>query len=170
MKTAILIIDVQNFFINRFTKDIPDKIRSFLDKNSFDLLIFTKFIYSRKSPFAKFIKNPRLIKSFDTDIVPELQNYASNNNVFVKTTFSSLKSKKLLKLIQKENIKRLYICGFDTDGCVLSTAFEAFDIGFNVGIIEDLCASHHGYLYHKEAVKILQKNIKGSLIKSSELV
>ncbi len=169
MKIAILIIDVQKFFINRFTKDIPEKIRCFLSVNNFDLTLFTKFVYSERSPFAKYIKHPRLINPIDTDIVPELQKYVNKDNVFTKTTFSALKSKELLKLIQKEKIKRLYICGFDTDGCVLATALESFDIGIDIRIIKDLCASYHSHVYHKEAIRIIQSNIKGVMVQSSEI-
>jgi nicotinamidase-related amidase len=169
MKNAILIVDTQKFFINKFTKDIPDKIANFLKEHTFDYIIFFKFIFSKDSSFAKFIKNPRLIHSEDTDIVPELEKFITKNNVFVKSTFSSFKSEKLLNFLKKNRIEKLYICGFDTNACVFATAIEAFDLGFDVKVIQDLCASHSGKKYHKDAVEMLKRNAKDILINRAQL-
>jgi len=170
MNDAILIVDAQKFFINEFTKHIPKKIANFLRKKRFDFILFSQYIFSKKSPFAKIIKNPRLINQKDTEIIPELQEFVIKDKIFIKSTFSVFQSKIFLKFLQKNNIKKLYLCGFDTDGCILITAFEGFDLGFDINVLEDLCASHHGLKYHKEAVRILQKNVKEICINSKRLV
>jgi len=170
MKNALLIIDVQKFFINKFTKDIPKKIANFLKNNSFDFTIFSKFVFSKKSSFARFVKKPRLVSPKDTDIVPELRKFITKDNVFTKSTFSVFKSKKFLKSLKKKKVKNLYICGFDTNGCIFSTAIEAFDLGFDVKILENLCASHSSKRFHKNAIEILRKNVKGLVISSKEVI
>jgi nicotinamidase-related amidase len=169
MKNAILIVDVQKFFINKFTKDIPKKITIFLNKKKFDFVLFSKFIFSRKSSFAKFIKKPRLINQKDIDIVSELKKFITKNNVFTKSTFSSLKSKQLLNFLKKNKVGKLYLCGLDTNACVLATAVEAFDLGFDVKVLEDLCGSHSSKKYHKNAVEILKRNARDIIINSKEV-
>lgn len=170
MKNALLIVDVQKFFINKFTKDIPKKIVFFLKKKKFDFILFSKFIFLKKSGFGRFISNPRLINRRDTDIVPELEKFITKNNVFIKSTFSSLKSKELLKFLRKNKIKELYICGIDTNACVISTAIEAFDLGLDVKVLEDFCASHSGNKYHKNAIEILKRNARDIIINSRNII
>lgn len=43
-KKLLLIIDVQNNFINHNTKNIPLKIEKLIKKNKFDYIAYTKFI------------------------------------------------------------------------------------------------------------------------------
>ncbi len=166
MKNALLIIDVQKFFINEFTKDIPKKIADFLETYKFDFVLFFKFVNSKDSNFVKFLNWQKMFSSPDIDIVPELEKFVTKGNVFDKLTFSAFKSEKFLKFLKENEIKELYICGFDTDGCVFSTVMEAFDLGFNVKVLQDLCASHHSKGYHKNAVEILKRNA-GSLLANS---
>lgn len=40
MKRALLVIDVQQFYINEFTNHIPERIKEYVDKNSFEYIIF----------------------------------------------------------------------------------------------------------------------------------
>jgi len=158
MKNALLIIDVQKFFINEFTKDIPKKIANFIKKHKFDFVLFFKFINSKDSNFVKLLNWQRMLSSPEIDYVPELKKFITKNNVFIKSTFSAFKLKKFLEFLKGNQIVKLYICGTDTNACVLSTAIEAFDLGFDVKVLEDLCASHSGKQYHKNAIEILKRN------------
>jgi nicotinamidase-related amidase len=38
----------------------------------------------------------------------------------------------------------LYVCGIDTDICVLKTAVDAFEYDLTPWILQDACASHAG--------------------------
>lgn len=45
MKNALIIIDVQKYFLNKHTKHIPEKIAKFLEKNrDFNFVLFFKFV------------------------------------------------------------------------------------------------------------------------------
>jgi nicotinamidase-related amidase len=169
MKNALLIIDVQKFFINNFTRNVPEKIADFIKSHKFDFILFLKFINSKRSNFVKFLNWRKMFNSPDIDVAPELERFITKNNVFIKSTFSAFKSMKFLRFLKKKEIKRLYVCGFDTDGCIFSTAIEAFDLGFNVKVLQDLCASHHGKEYHKNAIKILKRNAKSLPVNSKEI-
>lgn len=56
MTKAIVIIDVQNIFINNKTKDIPKKIADHLENNKYDYIIFTRFINDKNSQIYKKLK------------------------------------------------------------------------------------------------------------------
>jgi len=169
MKNALLIIDVQKFFINEFTKDIPKKIADFLMNHKFDFVLFSQFINSENSNFVKYLNWQKMFKPPDRNIVPELGKFVTKNNIFIKSTFSVFRSKQVQNFLRENKVRKLYICGFDTDRCVLSTAIGAFDLGFEVKVLEDLCASHHGKQYHQNAIEILKRNAKVLIINSKNI-
>lgn len=169
MKTALLVVDCQNWFINEHTRRIPARIASLIKARKFDFVLFSKYVFSKDSPFARVRSGQALSDPRDTDIMPELSPMASKGKVFVKNTFSCLKCRPLARFLKKNKVSRLYICGFDTDGCVLATAVEAFDLCYDVKVIADLCASHNGLELNKWALEIIRRNIKGALVNSSDL-
>lgn len=56
-KSALVVVDVQNYFINEHTKGLPERIQKFIVKNrdSFYYLIFTKFVNKSSSNFVKML-------------------------------------------------------------------------------------------------------------------
>lgn len=166
---ALLIIDAQKFFINRFTKGIQKRIADIIGTCKFDFVLFVKFVNSGDSNFVKFLNWQKMFNPPETDIVPELERFVTGSNVFTKPTFSAFKSEALLSFIKKNKIKKIYLCGFDTDGCILSTALDAFDSGLDVRVLQDLCASHLGTACHNEAIRLLKRNAGILLADSAEL-
>lgn len=169
MKSALVVVDVQNFFMNDSTKHVPERILNLISKRKFDFIVFFKFVNSKNSNFSKFLNWNKMFASPDIDIVPVLQTFVNKTNVFSKSTFSAFKDKKFLKFVKSKKISRIYICGFDTDGCVMATALDAFDMGVEVKILEDLCASHHGKSYHRQAIKLLKRNAAQLISNSKSL-
>lgn len=169
MKTALLVIDVQSFFINKFTKDIPKKIESFIDNNKFDYAIFTKFVNKKRSNWFKAGWR-RMMDEKETEIVPELQKYSNKENTFTKTSFSVFRIKKITQILKNNNITNLYICGLDTHACIYTTTLEAYERGFDVKVIEDLCAASHGKKYHNEAIDFLTKNLGKKVVITSDTI
>ena len=49
MNRLLLVIDVQNDFINEHTKNILTKIKELVDSNKYDLTAFTRFINDEKN-------------------------------------------------------------------------------------------------------------------------
>ncbi len=164
MKTALIIVDVQNYFINEYTKELPLKIADYIDKNKFDYLLFTKFVNNKNSNFFKILNWKKCLGSPETDIVSVLQKFIKKNNVFDKSSYSIFKSKKLADFLKKNRITKLFICGIDTDACILASAFEGFDLGYQITILHDLCHSHYGKDLHDSAFKIIEKNLKEKVI------
>lgn len=157
MKKALIVIDVQNYFMNEHTHELPKKIAMHLENNSYDTVAFTKFVNSPNSSFQKIFGWKKCANPPEIDIVPELQEHAQN--IFEKNGFSAFKSSKLLTFLHQNDIQEVYLCGTDTEACVLASALEAFELGFHVHVLHELCASHHGQTFHNYGKSILERNL-----------
>lgn len=159
MKNALVVIDVQNYFVNEKTQNLPRRIRDYINKNNFDFIIFSKEVNNKDSNFVKLLNWRKMFSSPDTDIHPTLLKFANSANTFEKSTYSIFKAKGFLNFLKKNNITRLYFCGTDIDACVLASAFDAFDLGYDIKILKDLSKSHSGKDLDEAAIKIINKNL-----------
>lgn len=169
MKNALLVIDVQEYFISDSAKDIPGKIKDFIESHNFDFIFFFKFVNDTNSNWVKILKWSKMLKDEETEIDSELEPFLKEDNVFIKkTAFSVFSVDNFRKALKENKIKDLFICGLDTDACVYVSALEAFARGFDVKVVEDLCAASHGKEYHLTAIKLLEHNIGKSTVVNSE--
>lgn len=167
---ALFVIDVQSYFINEHTKQIPLKIADFIDTHKFDWLAFFQYFNHPNSSFAKFHQWYKMYGSPETDLVPELQKYITPDNLYKKFSFTIFKAEGFEKQLKTHQIAEMYLCGMDTDACVLTSEMEAFERGYDSKVIEDLCVSHSGIDYHNKAVDIMKKNLgKRVIINSQDL-
>jgi len=160
MEKALVVIDVQNYFVNDKTKDLPNKIAAFIQKNKFDHVIFTQFVNNDRSNFVKLLNWRKCFLSPETDIHPALAEFVTPGNTFKKTAYSMFKAPGFTVFLKKHNISRLFLCGIDTDSCVLASAYDAFDLGYEVKVIKNLCKSHSGDDFDNAAMKIIDKSIQ----------
>lgn len=92
---------------------------------------------------------------------------ASDVCVIEKTSFSALSEGKFKDKIDSFNKKQVLICGIETHICVLQTALDLHNAGYDVYILAD-CSSSRQFAEHNTAVELLkQYNIK---IVSTEIV
>lgn len=159
-KKAIIIIDVQNYFVNEQTKFIPEKIVKHINKADYDHVVFTKFINKEGSNFFKLLNWKKMLSGKETEIHNSLIKFVNKNNVFVKNNYSVFKARGLNDFLKKNKVGKLFLCGIDTEACVLASAFEAFDLGFDVKIIKELCSSHSGKSLHNSALRIIDRCIE----------
>lgn len=168
-KKTLLVIDVQQYFINQFTKDVPVKILNYINKNKleFDHILFFKFVNSETSNWVKVSHWPHMLKAPETNIVSKLQPFITSNNVFSKTAFSCFKSKQFSEYIKQNNLHKFYLCGLDTHAYIYCTAMEGYELGFDMKVIQNLCAASHGFEYHNNSLKALAKNLGDQVLISS---
>lgn len=159
-KPVLLVIDVQNYFMNQHTRSLPAKIAAHAASGDYGAILFTTFVNNNESNFVKMLGWDKCHSPPDTDICKELAHLANGNNTFEKHTLSAFKSKKLVAHLKDLGAKSLYLCGTDSEACVLSSAFEAFDMGFDVHILKDLCASTNGTMFHDYARTIIERNLE----------
>lgn len=158
-KSALVVIDMQNWEINDSTKNLPKKIAEFIDKNRerVDYLIFTQSFNSKNFNLYKLLGVKRGISGYDTYMVKGLERLTNKNNLFRKYTYSAFKSKKFVNFLKKNRISKLYLCGINTDICVLATYYDAFDLGYNVRVLGNLCGSVINKENHDGAIRIMKK-------------
>ena len=154
MKKLLLVIDCQKAFINSYTEKYIKKINDLIENSVYDDIIFSKFKNNEKSPFYNLLKYDKCLNDDDCEI---MINY-NNAKIIEKETYSAV-NKELLDYIFKNNIEEIYLCGFDTDGCVLKTAFDLFENNKKTFILQDYCMSSVGEKYHSEAIDILKRSI-----------
>ncbi|MCX6785849.1 MAG: cysteine hydrolase [Candidatus Komeilibacteria bacterium] len=160
MKQALLIVDVQNFFINKWTQNIPKNIAGLINRENFPCIIFSQFINEPGSQFVKQLNFTGCAKPPYSDIVAKLKPWVKKDNIFAKCAFSVFANPNFEKYLKENKIEELTIVGLDTDYCVLSDCFNAFDRGFKVKVVENCCASFtNGPAGHQAALKIIKNNI-----------
>ena len=161
MKKALFVIDVQNYFINTKTKTLPKKIQQYIEKNHrrFDLIIFTHFVNDPGSSVYRLLGWKDCTNPSQTDIAPELQPVLKYGIVVSKNIYSALKVPEINSLLKRYKIKTLFLCGIDTDCCLLATAYDAFDRGYKIYLLEDLCMASAGINLHHAALSIFKRNL-----------
>ena len=88
MKQALLVVDVQNYFINKNTQHIPNNIKRLIQANDFSVIAFSQFINQPDSSFIKYLNFTGCTKSPYSDIVNELRPWLKKDNIFTKCAFS----------------------------------------------------------------------------------
>lgn len=154
MRSLLLVIDLQNAFINEYTEKIPNKIVELINSKKFDNIAFTRFVNFENSIFVKKLNWKRCISDGDKKIVINTE----DNKVFDKSIYSVV-CKEFLEYINENKITEIYLCGIDTECCVLKTAFDLFELGYNVYVLKDYCACTLGTARHNNALEILRRNI-----------
>lgn len=154
MNNLLLVIDLQENFINENTKNVPNSIKELIDSNIANHIVFTKFINDDSSNFYKVLNYKGCMSEKDRNIVIDTKDY----KIIEKRVYTAYNDE--LKLyINTNNIKTIYLCGIDTDACVLKTALDLFENNFDVKVIEDCSMSHSGIEYHISAINMLRKLI-----------
>ena len=151
MSKLLLVIDVQNDFINNNTLKVLDNIKNLIDSKMYDIVAFTRFINDEDSIWYKKLNYKGCITEEQQEIVIDTKNY----KVFDKRIYTAL-NEELKQFIAENNIKEIYLCGFDTDACVQKDMFEQ---NYDVYILKDYCMSHTGEETHNAYINNMKRLI-----------
>lgn len=154
MRKLLLVIDVQNDFINDNTRNYVSKIKSLIDSNNYEEIAFTKFINDEESIWVKDLNYKGCISEFGRKIVFD----TGNNKIFEKKIYSALNDE-FKDYVLLNSIDQIYLCGFDTDACIQKTALDLFENCYDVFILKDFCMSHSGVFFHNIAINNLKRLI-----------
>lgn len=138
------------------TQDVVSSIES-ADLSGFDLVAATAFYNDPTSLFVKQLGwNDMMIKNEKTASIKQIQH--AYDISLPKSTYSA--TQQLVPLIEMQGDDcKVYLAGFDTDGCILATALDLFDQGVETFVVEPWCASSGGQDIHHAAIKILNRSI-----------
>jgi len=161
MKKTLIVIDAQKYFLTEKTKPVIKKIQKYIFGNliSYDKIYFTIFKNDSSSSLWRISDWKGCSKSPDTDICDELKKFTNKNNLFNKNFLSAIKIPQIQKGLKENKTEEVHLCGFDTDCCVLATAYDLFDQGIKPVVLEDLTFSTSKDKLHAPAIKMLKRNI-----------
>ena len=154
MSNLLLVIDVQNDFVNENTKEYVDKIQKLVNSNDYENIAFTKFINSKDSLWYKKLNYEGCLTKEGQNIVIDTKNH----KVFEKTIYSAF-NEELKQYIRDSGIKKIYLCGFDTDACVQKTAIDLFENEYDVYVLKDYCMTNLGIELHNVIIDNLKRLI-----------
>jgi len=164
---TLLIIDMQEGFRFPETENLAQLLRNNLSHFT-GKVVFTCFKDSPGSRFEKDLKWTTFQNAEKQGILNELKDIATDKE---KIVHSGYEINIPQDLIQSSN--KIFLAGIYTDVCILDTALKLFDLGIDVYIIEDWCASpnnHYSKEIHSCALETIRHTIgKDKVIHSSSL-
>ncbi|MBG1258045.1 isochorismatase family cysteine hydrolase [Nostoc commune] len=156
MNFCLFIIDIQNGFITPNTNHVPQRVKSLLEQNIFEHVIFTRFINTPNSPYVKYLNWHDLTSQVEQNIVAEIEPFAQV--IFDKTIYTAC-NEETLDFLKRNDIQKVFICGLDTDSCVLKTAIDFFENNIIPYVLEYYSASTGGDKFHQASLLVLSQMI-----------
>ena len=154
MNKLLLVIDVQNDFINDNTKNVKDKISELVDSKEYKYIVFTTFINNENSIWYKKLNYKGCFFGKGQEIA--INTY--NHTIINKNTYTALNNE-FKEYVHKNDISEIYLCGFDTDACVYKTALDLFENNYNVYVLANYTMSHRGLELHNIFIDNLKRLI-----------
>jgi nicotinamidase-related amidase len=142
MKTALLIVDIQNDYFEggknglNGSEEASINARKILDKFRAKNLPIVHIQHIAISPTATFFLPGTTGAEIHNTVKP-----LETEKVFMKHYPNSFRGTGLFEYLQSINITDLVICGMMTHMCVDATVRAAKDYGYNCQLIGDACAT-----------------------------
>ena len=149
MLSCLLIVDVQQGFINKHTKHIPKLVEH--KQHEYKNVYITQFFNPKNSFYRKLLswdEIPKDSQDFELAFKP------CNKAIIMERPQYSL-GPKFLRELKSKGINALDICGIDTDICVLKNTVDLIENGITSRVLANYCASTAGPEFHEFAIKIL---------------
>ncbi|AEA22304.1 isochorismatase hydrolase [Pseudonocardia dioxanivorans CB1190] len=158
---VLVVVDVQNGFVTEHSRHvvpvIEQLVREWLEKGHD--VVFTRYLNYHGSPFEKIMGWSKLKESPEIDIVDELQELSKQALAVVDKKVYTLFTEEGAELAREHGWTDMFVCGIDTEVCVLKTVVDAFERGVRAWLLTDASASHSGEPPHSAGVLVAQKMI-----------
>ena len=161
MKNILIVVDVQNGFIQReHTKDLPEKINKLISTGSFDTIIGTRFLNSDNSVYEKLF-NWSSFKTKEEQRIPDslLESMDYVEDKYIYSCVNPNFIQRLCQLNDGEYPEHVFIVGADTDCCVLSIATALFEFNIRPIVLTNYCGSNGGVASHNAGVLCMKRLI-----------
>lgn len=154
MTSALIIVDLQHGFLGPETAHIPAKVEAL--QSRFTHIFASKFVNRSASSYTRLIGwNGMMEGSGETELA---FTPADHCMVFEKTSYSACPPQ-VVSALRQASVNAVYVCGLETDICVLKTAADLFDLGFDPVVLEDLCGTTRGPAVHDFAIQTIKRFI-----------
>jgi nicotinamidase-related amidase len=160
-KPVLVVVDVQNGFITEHSKAVVPVIVDVVHRwqAAQGDVVFSRYRNYAGSPFERLMGWTKMIDGPEIDLVAELSPYAGPQTPVLDKYLYSLFTPEATHLIDQRGWTDLYLCGIDTDMCVLKTAVDAFERDLTPWVLEDACASHVDPEAHRAGLLIARRYI-----------
>jgi nicotinamidase-related amidase len=130
-KTALLIVDIQNFY---FPGDGPGLVNAEAASLAAKQVLQ---IFREKNLLVVHVRH-KSAKGFEIhkNVAP-----LSSEKVITKESVNSFQGTDLLEYLRSNNVKRLVIIGMQTQMCLEAAVRAAKDFGFECLVVQDACAT-----------------------------
>jgi nicotinamidase-related amidase len=159
---VLLIVDVQNGFITDDTEHVVTGIAELAGKwqSEGGKTLFSRYFNYTGSEFERLINWRKLYAAPDTDLAEQLKPYTGRveGAVFDKRGYSAL-TDEFLRQVHRHGWTDIVVCGIDTELCVLTTVFDAFDAGLTPWVVTDVSASTGGAPAHEAGLLVMGRGI-----------
>lgn len=141
-RPVLLVIDIQNFYFQGGKLPLVGSVEASLKAKS----VLDAF-RAKKLPVIHIQHMPQGIEKFEPGITDP--QYAIHSNVapaagepvVVKHFANSFRETKLASILRELNVKTLVIAGMQTHMCVEAAVRAGADLGFDVVVVDDACAT-----------------------------
>lgn len=157
--SCLIIVDVQNGFINQWTEHIPATVESLQD--GYDRIVATRFYNPEGSLYRRLIGWQRLGR--DSEDFPLAFQPRAGAPVIDKATYTCV-TPDLLEDLERWGVEEVHLCGIATDNCVLKSAVDLFEAGVKPVVLADAAASHGGPDCHAAGLMLLERFIGASQV------
>ena len=153
----LLIIDAQEGFMNEENKKITNDIIEHVKNEEYNLIIATRFINKIDSLYNKdSYRREITMLSSKAKLVEGIGELA--DITIMKSTYTALTTD-LDKLLKKNDVKEVYLSGFNIESSIIATAFGLFDEDIKPIILSKLCGTMREDTFKQNALMILGNTI-----------
>lgn len=158
MAELLLVVDLQNGFINDCTKHVISGIETLIEHFSEKKIpiAFTRFINSPGSPYVKWVEWSLLMAEPEINLVDNVCDISAK--VFDKPGYTAF-TEEFETFLHNHEIDKIILCGISTEACVLKTAVDAFERNVEPVVVQDACASTGGDEIHDAGILLISKFI-----------
>lgn len=158
---ALIVVDVQNGFVTEHSAHVVPVILDLVKRwqEAGRDVVFTRYINYEGSIFERAMGWSKLQVSPEIDIVPELQPLVSYAVAVIDKHVYTMFTDEGEQLAKDRAWTEVYVCGIDTEVCVLKTAVDAFERDIVPRLVVDASASHSGSEAHDAGLLVAQKMI-----------
>ncbi|MET8955499.1 isochorismatase family cysteine hydrolase [Streptomyces sp. NPDC004533] len=170
--TALLVIDVQQGFVNRHSSGVLPAIVRLVEgwRAAGAPVVLTRFYNKPGSPYETITGWTRLRTAEEQALVAELAPFVDDAAAVIEKAQASVFTPEGAEIIRDSGWTDLVLCGIDTDACVYDSAVAAYQSGYRPWIVTDACASSGGAQYHDAALLLAARNIGASQLVTGEIV
>lgn len=140
-KKALIVVDLQPAFVKKHNAHIIPKVEALLQKVEYDA--YVEAVFSAEKGSLWDIQQEWICPvGEDTHTVEGVKELLASKNPLIvhKHTRSVFRGDQdVTTFLRKHNIEEIHLVGTETNDCVLATAFDAFDSGFPVYVLEECC-------------------------------